>query len=70
MEPLDQFAANLRRLRKDAGLTQEELSTRSGLHFTEISRLENTRRDVRLLTIVQLARGLEIRAADLLADIG
>jgi transcriptional regulator with XRE-family HTH domain len=69
VEPAEQFALNLRRARDHAGLSQEELSERSGLHSTEISRLERGVREPRLGTIVRLARGLDLPPADLLADI-
>lgn len=69
MQPEEQFAANLRRARNDAGLSQEQLSDLCGLHSTEISRLERGVREPRLGTIVRLARGLGVRPADLLADI-
>jgi transcriptional regulator with XRE-family HTH domain len=69
VQPRDQFGANLRRLRHSAGLSQLQLSDRSGLHFTEISRLERGVRDPRLTTIVQLARGLEVDPAELVAGI-
>ena len=69
MEPAEQFAVNLRRARGAAGLSQEDLSDRSGLHATEISRLERGVREPRLGTIVRIARGLDIAPADLMADI-
>jgi transcriptional regulator with XRE-family HTH domain len=69
VEPAEQFAANLRRARDDAGLSQEDLSDRSGLHATEISRLERGVREPRLGTIVRIARGLGVSPADLMADI-
>jgi transcriptional regulator with XRE-family HTH domain len=69
VQPQEQFAANLRRARREARLTQEQLSDRCGLHSTEISRLERGVREPRLGTIVQVARGLGIPAADLLAGI-
>jgi transcriptional regulator with XRE-family HTH domain len=56
----EQFAANLRRHREAAGLSQEALADRCGLHRTEISLLERGRRSPRLETIVNLARGLEL----------
>ena len=68
MEPREQFAANLRRLREAAELTQDALSDRSGLHATEISRLERGVRDPRLSTVVRLARALGVEPALLLAD--
>lgn len=70
MEPKEQFGANLRRIRLDAGLTQMELSNRSGLDMAEISRLESGVRDVRLSTIVRLADGLEVPVRALVDGLG
>jgi transcriptional regulator with XRE-family HTH domain len=69
VEPKQQFAANLRRLRLAAGLTQDELSAAVQMEPAEISRLERGGRDPQLLTIVRLARGLRVSASDLLADV-
>ena len=68
MEPRDQFGANLRRLRAAAELSQDGLSDLSGLHPTEISRLERGVRDPRLSTIVRLARALRVDPALLRAE--
>ena len=70
MEAKEQFGANLRRLRLDAGLTQMELSNRCGLDMAEISRLETGLRDVRLSTIVRLADGLEVPVHELVDGLG
>ena len=67
--PEERFAANLRRHRAAAKLTQEQLSAKAGLHPTEISRLERAVRDPRLGTIVALARGLGIAPDKLVAGI-
>ncbi len=69
MTPEERFAANLRRLRKAAGLSQEQLSSRTGLHPTEISRLERAVREPRLGTIVRLSRGLGVEVERLVAGI-
>jgi transcriptional regulator with XRE-family HTH domain len=69
VEPREQFAANLRGLRLTADLSQEDLSDLSGLHATEISRLERGVRDPRLSTIVRLASALRVDAAALLAEL-
>lgn len=68
-DPAQQFGANLRRLRDAAGLTQEALSERTMLDPGEISRLERGRRDPQLLTIVRVARGLDVSVAELVAGI-
>ena len=70
MEPQEQFAANLRRLRAARGLSQEQLGFEAGLHRTEVGLLERGDRDPQLKTIVRLARGLGVAPADLLAGVG
>jgi len=40
VRPEERFAANLRRHRAAANLSQEQLAEKTGLHPTEISRLE------------------------------
>ena len=67
--PEEQFAANLRRHRAAAMLSQEQLAEKTGLHPTEISRLERAVREPRLGTIARLARGLGIGAEQLVAGI-
>jgi transcriptional regulator with XRE-family HTH domain len=54
------FGENLRRARKKAGLSQEALGFKAGLHTTEISRLERAVRDPRLSTISRLAKALDL----------
>ncbi|HEY0317193.1 MAG TPA: helix-turn-helix transcriptional regulator [Solirubrobacterales bacterium] len=63
--PQERFAANLRRARIDAGISQEELGYRCDLHRTEISLLERAGREPRLATIVKLAGALGTGAAEL-----
>lgn len=69
MEPKQQFGTNLRRLRTAAGLTQMELSNRSGLDMAEISRLERGLKDPRLSTVVRLAAGLQTDPSELVRGI-
>lgn len=69
VRPEEKFAANLRRHRKAAKLTQEQLGNRVGLHPTEISRLERAVREPRLGTIARLADGLGVGAEKLVAGI-
>lgn len=59
MSPQERFAANLRRARLAAGVSQEELGYRSDLHRTEVSLLERAGREPRMATIVKLAAVLE-----------
>jgi transcriptional regulator with XRE-family HTH domain len=59
VSPQERFAANLRRARIGAQLSQEELGHRCDLHRTEISLLERAGREPRLGTIVKLAGALK-----------
>ena len=67
--PEERFAANLRRQRLAKGLSQEQLAEKTGLHPSEVSRLERAARDPRLSTIVKLARGLDVSAERLVKGI-
>jgi transcriptional regulator with XRE-family HTH domain len=69
VSPEEQFARNLRRRRQAAGLSQEQLADRTGLHPTEISRLERAAREPRLGTMLKLAKGLDIGIEKLIAGI-
>jgi transcriptional regulator with XRE-family HTH domain len=69
VSPEEQFARNLRRRREAAGLSQQQLANRTGLHPTEISRLERAVREPRLGTMLRLAQGLGIGIETLVADI-
>jgi transcriptional regulator with XRE-family HTH domain len=69
MEIADRFASNLRRLRKAAGLTQEELAFRAGVHRTEIGLLENGKRRPGLEMLVKLAGSLNVSPTELIEGI-
>ncbi len=69
MSPQERFAANLRRARVAAGISQEELGDRCNLHRTEISLLERAGREPRLSTIVKLAGALETTPGELCTGI-
>jgi len=59
------LADNLRRLRRTAGISQEELGDRAGLHRTYISSIERAGRNVTLDNLFVLARALGVSAAEL-----
>jgi transcriptional regulator with XRE-family HTH domain len=65
----ERFAANLRRARTAAAISQEELGNRCELHRTEISLLERAGREPRLGTIVKLAGALDTTPGDLCTGI-
>jgi transcriptional regulator with XRE-family HTH domain len=63
------FADNLARVRRSAGMSQDELSVRASVHRTEISQLERGLRVARIDTLVKLAGSLEITPAELLTGL-
>jgi transcriptional regulator with XRE-family HTH domain len=69
MDPLETFAANVRRLRHERGLTQERLAEQADLHLTDIARIETMRRDPGIKVVVKVARGLGVPASTLLEGI-
>lgn len=65
----ERFAANLRRLRGEAGLTQMQLGNLCDLSHSVISRYERAQRDPQLEAIAALAQGLGVPAAALVEGI-
>jgi transcriptional regulator with XRE-family HTH domain len=57
---------NLREARLKLELSQEQVSERSGVHATEVSRIEAGKRDPRVSTVERLARAVELRPGQLL----
>jgi len=57
-DPKRIFGDNLKALRTAAGISQEELATRAGLHRTYISSIERGQRNVTIENIFALARAL------------
>jgi transcriptional regulator with XRE-family HTH domain len=64
-DPLDTFAANLRRLRRELDLSQERLAHMADLNVTHISKIERSEREPGIRTVAKLAKALEVSAADL-----
>ena len=60
------LALNLRRLRRAAGLSQEELAHRAGIDRTYISSLERSVYAAGIDVVDRLAKQLGVEAADLL----
>ena len=66
MTVAERFAANLKRARRAAGLSQEQVALLASLHRTEVSQLERALRVPRIDTLVKLAATLDVDASDLL----
>src|SRR4029077_1363005 len=60
------LGTNLREARERLGLTQEQVAQRSGVHATEVSRIEAGKRDPQVSTGEKLARAVELRPGELL----
>jgi transcriptional regulator with XRE-family HTH domain len=60
------LGSNLRAAREKLGLTQEEVAERSGVHATEISRMEAGKRDPQVSTLRKLAKAVEVPPGQLL----
>jgi transcriptional regulator with XRE-family HTH domain len=69
VQPLNAFAANIRRLRNAQGLTQERLAERADLHLTDIARIETAKRDPGVKIVAKIAHGLSVPASELFADV-
>ena len=63
------MAFNLKRLRTSAGISQEELAERAGLHRTYISSVERAQRNVSLENIFLIAEALGTTPAALLQSV-
>lgn len=65
LNPKEIFGQNVRRIRTEAGLSQEELADRAELHRTYISSLERGQRNVSLENIFAIAKALGVPPAEL-----
>ena len=64
-DPAEIFAANLRRLRQERGLTQEQLALEAGMDMADVGRIEKQGREPKVRTIAKLAVALEIDPGEL-----
>ncbi|MDX2358936.1 helix-turn-helix transcriptional regulator [Dietzia sp. PP-33] len=62
-EVLGEFGRRIRGTRLEAGLSQEELAHRVGLHRTYIGSVERGERNIGLLNIAALATVLQVDAS-------
>lgn len=62
------LGSNLRAARLRLELSQEQVSHRSGVHATEVSRIEAGKRDPRVSTVERLAKAVEVRPGQLLEE--
>ena len=65
MDMRELVGRNFARLRRDKGLTQEEVAARSGFSQQYISSLERGRRNPTVITLFELAQALGVSHVDL-----
>ncbi len=59
----------LRKLRRERGISQEQLARRAGMHTPVISRLERGAREPRATMLLRLSHGLEVPPGMLLDEL-
>jgi transcriptional regulator with XRE-family HTH domain len=59
---------NIRRLRQQKGLTQEELAFEAEIHLTSIGRIERGKRNPSLLVMASIADALSVPLSMLLGE--
>lgn len=60
------FGEKVRELRKEKGLSQEELSFKADLHRTYIGMIERAEKNITLLNIEKIAKALSVEIKELL----
>lgn len=65
-----QFGNRLRQTRLAAGLSQEELGDKAGLHRTYIGSVERGERNISLMNVQRIAKALGTTASELVAGLG
>ncbi|MFI5162361.1 MAG: helix-turn-helix domain-containing protein [Sphingobacteriales bacterium] len=62
----EKFGKHLKRIREGKGYSLIELDYRCDLNESNISKIENGKFDIRLSTIIELAKGLGVEPKELL----
>jgi hypothetical protein len=63
---LIKFGDKIRELRKEKGLSQEELSFKADLHRTYIGMIERAEKNITLINIEKIANALDVSINDIL----
>jgi transcriptional regulator with XRE-family HTH domain len=70
MTVAEQIGLNLRKIRRRADMSQDDLARRSGIHHSEISLLERGRRIPRIDTCIRILGSTGADAQELVEGIG
>lgn len=63
---LELFGQNVRKLRVERGLSQEQLADKAGLHRTYIGMIERAEKNITLCNIEKIAKALDVNVKDFL----
>jgi len=63
---VETFSKNLKTIRKDASISQEELASICGLHRTYIGAVERGERNISIKNIEKISAALNVKASFLL----
>lgn len=66
MDIRQRLGSNIRRLREEAGWSQEDYADRAGIHRTYVSDIERGERNPTIAVLEKLAKPLEVSAGSLL----
>ena len=61
------FGNKVRELRKEKGISQEELADRAGLHRTYIGMIERAEKNITLTNIEKIAKALDVSISELMS---
>lgn len=64
-DDIEIIAANLKRLRKQSGMTQKNLAEKSGIPRSSCNELENGKGNPSLITLTKIANALAVSLSDL-----
>jgi len=62
------FGETIRRLRKERGLSQEDLAFKADLHRTYIGMIERAEKNITLINIEKLAKALKVNIKELVSN--
>lgn len=65
---LTQFAENLKVIRKNRNLSQEDLADLAGVHRTYIGMIERREKNITLISLEKISKALQINIEDLIKN--
>lgn len=61
----EEVGFNIRRIREERGLSQEELAALAGLHRAYVGQIERSEKNIGLKNLQKIAQALEVNIEDL-----